>query len=111
MIVKGINDLATTHPELAKEWHPSKNGDLQPIQVSFGSNKKVWWLGECGHEWKATIGSRTGMNSNCPYCINKKVVRGFNDIATTHPDLIKYFVNIKDAYTHTYGSEDKVEMN
>ena len=38
------------------------------------------------------------------------VVIGYNDLATTHPDLIKYFVNIEDAYTHTYSSNKKVEM-
>lgn len=27
VVVAGINDLATTHIELAKEWHPTKNGN------------------------------------------------------------------------------------
>jgi hypothetical protein len=36
------------------------------------------------------------------------VVKGINDIATTHPHLIKYFKNIEDAYTHTYASNDKI---
>ena len=112
IVVKGFNDLATKRPDLAKEWHPTKNGDLKPTQVCCGNNKKVWWLGECGHEWEAIISNRTNNNTNCPYCANYncKVLREFNDIATTRPDLIKYFVNIKDAYTHTKGSNDKVEM-
>jgi len=33
--------LAETHPELAKQWHPSKNGELSPEIVSKGSNKKA----------------------------------------------------------------------
>ena len=110
VVKKGVNDLATTHPKLAKEWHPTKNGDLKPTQVSFGCNKKVWWQCEKGHEWNAEIGNRTNVNSNCPYCANKKVLKGYNDLATTHPQYIKYFVNIKDAYTHTYSSDAKVEM-
>ena len=68
IVVEGVNDLATTHPKLAKEWHPTKNGDLKPIQVSFGSNKKVWWLCECGHEWEVTVNSRTSKDSSCPKC-------------------------------------------
>ena len=38
------------------------------------------------------------------------VVKGINDIATTHPHLVKYFKNTEDAYTHTYSSKDKVWM-
>ncbi len=33
--------LAETHPELAKEWHPTKNDDT-PYDVTFGSHKKMW---------------------------------------------------------------------
>ena len=110
IVIKSINDLATIHPKLAKEWHPIKNGDLKPTQVSFGSNKKVWWQCKEGHEWEAIIKSRINNDSNCPYCANQIVLKGFNDIATTHPQYIKYFVNTEDAYTHTHGSNDKVEM-
>lgn len=107
-----LNDLATKRPDLAKQWHPTKNGDLKPTQVACGSGKKVWWQCEKGHEWEAMIYSRNSGDSNCPYCANYncKVLKGFNDIATTHPQYIKYFVNIEDAYTHTYASSDKVEM-
>lgn len=47
-------------------------------------------------------------NSYCPCCINKVVVKGVNDIATTHPETFVYFENKEDAYTHTYGSEKYV---
>jgi len=69
VIVVGVNDLATTHPEIAKEWHPTKNKDLTPQKVTYGSNKKVWWLCPKGHEYQATIGHRTcGVGTNCPIC-------------------------------------------
>lgn len=32
--------MATTHPDLAKEWHLIKNQGLTPQQVFKGSNKK-----------------------------------------------------------------------
>ncbi len=47
-LIVGQNDLATVNPNLAAEWHPSKNGSLLPSQTTAGSNKKVWWLGKCG---------------------------------------------------------------
>ncbi len=69
VIIVGVNDLATTHPEIAKEWHPTKNKDLTPQKVTYGSNKKVWWLCPKGHEYQATIGHRTcGVGTNCPIC-------------------------------------------
>ena len=37
------NCLATLNQELAKEWHPTKNGDLTPFDITLGSNKDVWW--------------------------------------------------------------------
>ncbi|HIS70655.1 MAG TPA: hypothetical protein IAD02_01550 [Candidatus Enterousia intestinigallinarum] len=65
--VKGINDIATTRPELAKEWHPTKNGILTPFMVTVGSNKKVWWQCPMGHEYLASISHR-GHGTNCPIC-------------------------------------------
>lgn len=65
--VKGKNDLATTHPQLAAEWHPTKNGDLKPDDVTYGAGKKVWWLCPEGHEYQATLGHRSS-GTNCPIC-------------------------------------------
>lgn len=44
----------------------------------------------------------------CPCCTNTIVQKGINDVATTHPHLIKYFANLEDVYTHSYGSSKKV---
>ena len=109
--IAGTNDLSTTNSELAAEWHPTKNGDLLPTQVTAGSNKKVWWLGKCGHEWKAVIHSRVAGNG-CPFCSNEIVLPGFNDFATTHP-LIAAEWNYRrngdlSPEDFTYGSERKV---
>ena len=49
----GIDDLATLRPEIAKEWHPTKNGELTPQDVKQYSNKKVWWLCPNNHEYQA----------------------------------------------------------
>ena len=55
IVVQGINDLKTTHPNLSKEWHPSKNGNLLPSNFSYGSSAKIWWVCPKGHEYQATI--------------------------------------------------------
>ncbi len=82
----GFNDLATKHPEIAKEWHPQKNGELTPEQVLSGSNQKVWWRCTNGHEWRAAIASRS-KGSECPVCSNKTIVAGENDFASAYPKL------------------------
>ncbi len=82
----GFNDLLTRHPELAQEWHPTKNGMLKPENIHGGQPKNYWWLGKCGHEWEAKLTNRAN-GSNCPYCSNRLVLAGFNDLATTHPEL------------------------
>ena len=68
-VVEGVNDIATTKPTLAAEWHPTKNGDLSPQQVTIGSGRKVWWLCPNGHEYQAKIMDR-GHGTNCPICIS-----------------------------------------
>ena len=88
-VLVGYNDLATTHPEIANEWNYKKNGDLEPTDVSFGSNKKVFWRCKEGHEWLSTVNNRTNGNRGCPYCANKKVWVGYNDLATKNPELAK----------------------
>lgn len=85
-VLKGFNDFPTFFPEIATEWHPIKNGDLEPSHFSKGSNKKVWWLGSCGHDWVATINSRTG-GSGCSVCSGKVVVEGFNDLGSLYPAI------------------------
>ena len=87
-VLIGFNDLATTYPEVAKEWHPTKNGNVKPTDVTSGSDKKIWWIDKLGHEWKTEVKNRT-KGCGCPYCHNRKVLIGFNDLATTRPNLLK----------------------
>lgn len=101
------NDLATTNPELAIEWHPTKNVNVTPHDVMNGSHKKVWWKCKRGHEWQAIIKNRT-KGADCPICANKVVVSGENDLATTHPLLAKMWHPTKNGELTpqdvTYGS-------
>ena len=90
-------NLAIENPELAKEWHPVKNDKLTPNDVSSHSNKKIWWLCSNGHEWCASVNARVGKNSGCPFCKNKKILVGFNDLATTNPSLAEQWNYEKNA--------------
>lgn len=87
VVNSGYNDLETMFPQIAAEWHPTKNGQLTPRQVVFGSNRAVWWQCKLGHEWCATIVGRTRATNACPYCSNKKVLAGFNDLLTLKPKI------------------------
>lgn len=75
-------------PQIAKEWHPTKNGDLTPNHFTYGTQKSIFWLCPLGHTYSATIAHRTD-GTGCPYCAGKKVWSGFNDLASQHPDLAK----------------------
>ena len=85
-ILKGYNDLATTNPELAKEWNYEKNGTLTPEQVTANSGIKVWWKCEKGHAWQSSVYNRNN-GSGCPYCSGRRVLIGYNDLSTVNPKL------------------------
>lgn len=87
ILVPGVNDLLTTNPELCKEWHPTKNGDLKPSDVTQYSHKKVWWkCSKCGYSYLATPSNRV-IGKGCGCCAGRVVVPGINDLATTRPDI------------------------
>ena len=86
-LLRGFNDLATAHPGLAAEWDFGRNGDLGLDGVRFNATKQVWWRGSCGHEWQMSPRQRAAEGLGCPYCSGHRVLAGFNDLATTHPDI------------------------
>jgi hypothetical protein len=84
------NSLGGLHPNLAAEWHPTKNGTLRPDDVVAGSHKKVWWKCPRGpdHEWKAYCYSRTHRGRGCPFCTGN-IVGASNSLAALRPDLAR----------------------
>ncbi len=86
--VLAATSLATLHPDLSLEWHPTKNGSLSPEHVGTGSHQKVWWKCRKGpdHEWSAPIRDRALKAFGCPYCSGRRV-SVTNSLATLHPDL------------------------
>lgn len=86
-VLPGVNDLLSQFPELSLEWDYELNGELTPQKVSTASNRRVWWRCSLGHEWQAIVASRTRMGTGCPYCAGRKVLEGFNDLASRFPKL------------------------
>lgn len=79
------NNLAVKCPHLLKEWHPTKNDDLTPFDVTPRGKNIIWWLCDAGHEWQATTGNRY-MGTGCPYCAGKVVSTDYN-LAIKSPRL------------------------
>lgn len=76
--------------ELINDWNWKKNNELElyPDKLTLGSNKKVWWICNFGHEWESEIYNRDNGNG-CPYCSGRFAITGFNDLKTLRPDLIQ----------------------
>lgn len=82
-LVKGINDVETLYPDLAKEWDYENNDGKTPDQFTKGSNELINWIcTKCGLRWPARIKSRTRSRS-CPCCTYRVVVPGKNDLASS----------------------------
>jgi hypothetical protein len=81
----GVNDLQTVNPRLAQEWDVARNNST-PDSLAANSNKKVWWKCKHGHSWQATVACRNRGNG-CPYCANRKLLPGFNDLLSVAPKL------------------------
>jgi len=109
--IKGKSDLQTINPRLAEEWNYEKNNGSTPADVTSNSHKKAWWKCSKGHEWQASIADRN-QGRGCPYCAGKKVLPGYNDLATTNPELaLEWHPNRNESLSPTMvtsGSHKKV---
>lgn len=65
IVVPGINDLATTDPEIAAEWNYEKNKNIKPQSVHRLSKKIVWWTSSFGYSWQAKVSERTVGGTAC----------------------------------------------
>ncbi|MFB7287801.1 zinc-ribbon domain-containing protein [Actinacidiphila glaucinigra] len=70
-MVTNTNSLLAVAPAIAAQWHPEKNGNLQPTEVVAGSNKRVWWQCSREHVWQAYIATRVGQKTGCPVCCRR----------------------------------------
>ena len=109
--LKGFNDLETCFPDIAKEWHPSLNGDLKPSEITKATDKKVFWLCPNGHSYPARVYNRISSKTGCPYCSGKMVLEGFNDLSTVAPEIAREWHPDLNGSTSpsnvTYGTKKK----
>ena len=88
VIIVGANDLESNFPEVAKQadgWDPKT--------ITPGSDKRMPWICALGHKYNASVGSRTNLETGCPVCDNKRVLKGFNDLASKYPDIASQAVD------------------
>ena len=81
------NSLASLNPTLASEWHPTKNGNLTPHDVTCGSTKRVWWnCKECNYEWETTLAHRGNPKNStgCPMCSSSHGEKAIRDYLISH---------------------------
>ena len=99
--------------KLMSEWDYEKNNieNRDPQKLSLGSGYIVAWICPKGHKYQASINSRN-RGSGCPYCANKKALKGFNDFETKYPPIAKEWHPDKNGNLlpsdFTYGSGQKV---
>lgn len=113
-IKKHENSLAYCNPDIALQWHPTKNGDMTPDRISKGSRRIVWWLGNCGHEWQSKVYDRTRPETihsdgrikkpyGCPYCSGRRILVGFNDLQTKYPEIASEWHPTKNGVLNPTG--------
>ncbi len=106
--ITGVNDITKTNPKLLEEWDYEKNL-ISPTQVKKGTHILIWWRCSKNHSWKASIYHRIQGNG-CPFCENQKVLSGFNDLATTNPELLVDFDYDKNSFlpSEIIAGSDKI---
>ena len=81
------------------DWEENERCNLDPHKLTLGSGKKAKWICSKKHKWIASIYDRVGKGTNCPYCSNKRILPGYNDLQSLRPDLMAdwdYETNIID---------------
>ena len=69
IIVKGVNDLITECPFIAKEWDYERNKDILPENYSKGSGKRVYWrCSICDNSFQREIRDHVQETAKCPKC-------------------------------------------
>lgn len=80
-------DLSTVDSSVIAEWDFDKNTQYKLTDLKITSNKKCWWKCELGHSYEMAIVSKIKDGQHCPYCMNKRVKKGFNDLQSKYPDI------------------------
>ena len=109
-VLIGYNDLATTNPELAKEW--SSNNDRGPETITKAMGIRAFWkCPECQGEYVSSPNNREVGDDSCPYCRNDRALIGYNDLATTNPELALEWSQNNERGPETVTKSHKAKVN
>ena len=89
LIVSGINSIADTHPQHFRYWDTRKNNETDPMHISSGTEKNCFWICPLGHSWEEKVSSFTHRKPVCPYCSGLRLLKGYNDLQSAHPELME----------------------
>lgn len=92
-------------PKLLAEWDYEKN-KIKPTELTKNSATKVWWLCPKGHSYEATVANRN-YGKGCPFCSGRKILSGFNDLATKHPEIMIDWDPSNTIDPHTIASSSR----
>ena len=104
IVLRGFNDMATTHPELAREFNLARNAPDTASDVFAGSGRRFWWTCPEGHEYPATASNRSAAHSKCPMCQGRLVTEGVNDFGTLFPDVRKMWHSNNPQHPEDHGA-------
>ena len=63
-----VKRLSISKSLLIDQWDFDKNKDLNPDNITLGSDKKVWWKCKLGHSFQQKVNSRAKNIGGCPIC-------------------------------------------
>jgi hypothetical protein len=97
-VVTSKTSLRMLFPAIAREWHPTGNGELTPDAVVPGSRRRVFWrcAKEPSHVWPALVSKRTRRGDGCPFCGRKRVALE-TSLAALYPTLAREWHPAKNA--------------
>jgi hypothetical protein len=68
---KEANLLKTEFPEIFKEIHHTKNGNIELSDITKGSNRVLWWVCATGHSYQCSVYNRV-IGLGCSTCVHIK---------------------------------------
>lgn len=105
-VLPGFNSLDITHPEISNLWSNNNNRNTNTIMAQISEPYK-WICKVCNNEYIAPVNKMVNGESTCPFCINKKVLPGFNSLDVTHPEIAKLWSNNNERTINTVMAESK----
>lgn len=108
------HSVALFTPQIAAMWDYEKN-ELAPEEVTIYDTNEFWFT--CIHDnhdsYKMNLQWKIASEVPCPYCDGSKILPGFNDFGTLHPDALRTWDYDKNdsCDPREYGSASSLSFN